>query len=142
MHNHHPLPHDAVIAGAGPVGLLLACELRLAKLSVLVLEQTADPRSSLKRLPFGMRGLSAPTIEALYRRGMLDDIAAPQRAKDGLDRNASNGAHWMQQPRRPAGHFAGIQFYHDDIDSSKWSYRLPGPAGTRMAVDKIGRAHV
>ncbi|UGA47898.1 FAD-dependent monooxygenase [Bradyrhizobium quebecense] len=135
MHNHHPLPHDAVIAGAGPVGLLLACELRLAKLSVLVLEQTADPRSPLKRLPFGMRGLSAPTIEALYRRGMLDDIAAPQRTKDGLDRNASNGAHWMQQPRRPAGHFAGIQFYHDDIDSSKWSYRLPGPAGTRMAVD-------
>ncbi|UGY04036.1 FAD-dependent monooxygenase [Bradyrhizobium quebecense] len=135
MHNHRPLPHDVIIAGAGPVGLLLACELRLAKLSVLVLEQTADPRSPLKRLPFGMRGLSAPTIEALYRRGMLDDIAAPQRAKDGSGSNASNGAHWMQQPRRPAGHFAGIQFYHDDIDSSKWSYRLPGPAGTSMAVD-------
>ena len=29
MHNHHPAPHDVVIAGAGPVGLLLACELRL-----------------------------------------------------------------------------------------------------------------
>ncbi|WP_375775427.1 FAD-dependent monooxygenase [Bradyrhizobium sp. ma5] len=131
MQNNHPFPHDVVIAGTGPVGLLLACELRLAKLSVLVLEQAADPRSPLKRLPFGMRGLSAPTIEALYRRGMLDDIAAPQRTKD----DASNGAHWMQQPRRPAGHFAGIQFYHDDIDASKWPYRLPGPAGTSMAVD-------
>ncbi|TWB91317.1 2-polyprenyl-6-methoxyphenol hydroxylase-like FAD-dependent oxidoreductase [Bradyrhizobium macuxiense] len=135
MHNHHHLPHDVVIAGAGPVGLMLACELRLAGLSVLVLEQAADPRSPLKRLPFGMRGLSAPTIEALDRRGMLDEIAAVQRAKQGSDSNASNAAHWMQQPRRPAGHFAGIQFYHDDIDTSQWPFRLPSPAGTSMAVD-------
>ncbi len=38
-------------------------------------------------------------------------------------------------PRQPAGHFAGIQFYHDTVDSSKWRYRLPGPAGTSMAID-------
>ena len=37
--------YDVVIAGAGPVGLFLACELRLAGLSVLVLEQAEDPRS-------------------------------------------------------------------------------------------------
>src|ERR1700760_2015838 len=43
--------YDVIIAGAGPVGLFLACELRLAKLSVLVLEQLADPSSPLKRLP-------------------------------------------------------------------------------------------
>ena len=86
MHNRHPLPYDVVIAGAGPVGLFLACELRLADLSVLVLEQAEDPRSPLKRLPFGMRGLSVPTIEAFYRRGLLNDIAAPQRAKDDIGR--------------------------------------------------------
>ena len=63
--------YDVVIAGAGPVGLFLACELRLTGLSILVLEQAEDPRSPLKRLPFGMRGLSAPTIEAFYRRGLL-----------------------------------------------------------------------
>ncbi|WP_227651265.1 FAD-dependent monooxygenase, partial [Klebsiella pneumoniae] len=33
-----------MIAGAGPVGLFLACELRLAGISVLVLEQAEDPR--------------------------------------------------------------------------------------------------
>jgi 2-polyprenyl-6-methoxyphenol hydroxylase-like FAD-dependent oxidoreductase len=33
------LIYDVVIAGGGPVGLFLACELRLADLSVLVLEQ-------------------------------------------------------------------------------------------------------
>jgi 2-polyprenyl-6-methoxyphenol hydroxylase-like FAD-dependent oxidoreductase len=118
---------DVVIAGAGPVGLFLACELRLANLSVLVLEQAEHPRSPLKRLPFGMRGLSAPTLEALYRRGLLNEIAG--------DTSASTSAHWMQQPRRPAGHFAGIQFFHDTIDTSKWPYRLPSPAGTSVAVE-------
>ena len=128
--------YDVLISGAGPVGLFLACELRLADLSVLVLEQAEDPHSPLKRLPFGMRGLSAPTIEAFYRRGLLDDIAKPQRAGDQSGENsASTSAHWMQQPRRPGGHFAGIQFFHDNIDSSKWPYRLPGPAGTSMAVE-------
>jgi 2-polyprenyl-6-methoxyphenol hydroxylase-like FAD-dependent oxidoreductase len=136
------LLYDVAIAGGGPVGLFLACELRLAGLSVLVLEQAETPHSPLKRLPFGMRGLSVPTIEAFYRRGLLDDIATPQRAKDA-DSSAPAGAHWMQQPRRPGGHFAGIQFYHDNIDTSKWPYRLPSPmqspvqspAGTSMAVE-------
>jgi 2-polyprenyl-6-methoxyphenol hydroxylase-like FAD-dependent oxidoreductase len=127
--------YDVVIAGAGPVGLFLACELRLADLSVLVLEQTEDPRSPLKRLPFGMRGLSVPTLEALYRRRLLDDIAAAQRANDASGGSTVAAAHWMQQPRRPAGHFAGIQFYLDNIDTSKWQYRLPSPAGASMAVD-------
>src|SRR6202789_2410246 len=128
--------YDAVIAGAGPVGLFLACELRLANLSVLVLEQPEDPRSPLKRLPFGMRGLSAPTIEAFTRRGLLDDIAAPQRANnDSGSTSAPPAAHWMQQARRPGGHFAGIQFHLDNIDSSKWPYRLPSPAPTNLAAE-------
>jgi 2-polyprenyl-6-methoxyphenol hydroxylase-like FAD-dependent oxidoreductase len=41
----------------------------------------------------------------------------------------------MQQPRRPGGHFAGIQFFHDNIDTSKWRYRLPSPTDTNMAVE-------
>jgi len=122
--------YDVIIAGAGPVGLFLACELRGADLSVLVLEQAADPRSLLKRLPFGLRGLSAPTIEAFYHRGLLDQVAAPQPEKD-----TRAAAHWMQQARRPGGHFAGIQFYDDRIDTSKWPYRLPSPAGVRIAVE-------
>ena len=124
------MTHDVVIAGAGPVGLFLACELRLAGLSVLVLEQEEDPSSPLKRAPFGLRGLWTNTVAAFYRRGWLDDLAPP-------DGPASPRAvpHWMQQPRRPAGHFAGIQFYDDDVDASRWPYRLPGPADARIAVE-------
>ncbi|MBV9747676.1 MAG: FAD-dependent monooxygenase, partial [Acetobacteraceae bacterium] len=59
----NPAP-DVLIAGAGPVGLFLACELRLAGASVLVLEKAEDPHSPLKRLPFGLRGLTAPSIAA------------------------------------------------------------------------------
>ena len=125
-----PVPYDVVIAGAGPVGLFLACELRLAGLSVLVLEQAEDPRSPLKRLPFGMRGLSVPTVEAFARRRLLEDIATPQRMKVGAD-----ATHWMGQSRRPGGHFAGIQFYFDRIDPSTWQYRLPGPASANMAIE-------
>ncbi|MGM3277415.1 FAD-dependent monooxygenase [Ralstonia sp. 24A2] len=128
----HDLPlYDVVIAGAGPVGLFLACELRLAHLSVLVLEQAEDPHSSLKQLPFGMRGLSSPTLEAFDRRGLLDDITAPQRA-------TVPHAHWSQQPHRrggAGGHFAGIQFFHDRIDTTTWPYRLPSPAGTNVACE-------
>jgi len=133
MHKQNSEIYDVVIAGGGPVGLFLACELRLLDLSVLVLERSEDPHSALKRLPFGMRGLSVGTLEALYRRGLLDEVVAAQRA-DGSAGSSAKPAHWMDQPRRPAGHFAGIQFYHDNIDSSKWPYRLPSPAGTSMSV--------
>ncbi len=133
MRTHHSDIYDVVIAGAGPVGLFLACELRLFDLSVLVLEQAESPDSALKRLPFGMRGLSAPTLDSLYRRGLLDEVVALQRESDAAGKAAST-PHWMGQHRRPAGHFAGIQFFHDNIDTAKWPYRLPSPAGASMAV--------
>ncbi|ASU39701.1 FAD-dependent oxidoreductase [Herbaspirillum sp. meg3] len=126
---HDAFIYDAAIAGGGPVGLFLACELRLAGLSVLVLEQAEDPHSPLKQLPFGIRGLSIPTVESFYRRGLLDDIKAQQDATHASDpsrRGNAGAAHWMQQPRLSGGHFAGIQFYRDNIDASKWAYRLPG----------------
>jgi 2-polyprenyl-6-methoxyphenol hydroxylase-like FAD-dependent oxidoreductase len=123
--------YDVVIAGGGPVGLFLACELRLAKLSVLVLEQLDDPVSPLKRLPFGMRGLWGPSLEAFYRRGLLEQIPLPARANDrpsGPLAPVPAGA-----PRRgPAGHFAGLQFDHNNIDSARWTYRLPNPADTQL----------
>jgi hypothetical protein len=74
-------------------------------------------RSPLKRLPFGMRGLSAPTLEAFDRRDLLNAVEA---ARFNQSTDAAKAAHWMQQPRRPAGHFAGIPFFHEDIDTARW----------------------
>jgi len=129
MHTPKLNSHDVLIAGAGPVGLFLACELRMAGCSVLILEQAQEPYSPLKELPFGLRGLTVPTIESLDRRDLLRPIE--ERA---VSRDAPAAAHWLQQPRRPAGHFAGIQFFHDQVDSTQWQHRLPGPV-SNVATD-------
>ena len=119
---------DVVIAGAGPVGLFLACELQTAGCSVVVLEQAQNPNTPLKGLPFGLRGLSVPTIESLDRRDLLDDLQHQTASRSTLA-----AAPWMQQQRRPGGHFAGIQFFHDQVDTAKWPFRLPGPVSTVAA---------
>jgi 2-polyprenyl-6-methoxyphenol hydroxylase-like FAD-dependent oxidoreductase len=118
--------YDVVISGAGPVGLFLACELALANCHVLVLEKAESPHSPLKQLPFGIRGLSAPTVEAFYRRGVLTELRVPQRLKDPFGNTAK------AQSRRQAGHFAGIPFYFDDIDTSQWAHRLPSSTDTML----------
>ncbi len=118
--------YDVIISGAGPVGLFLACELALAKCSVLILEKEGNPRSPLKQLPFGIRGLSAPTIEALYRRGLLKDLEVHKRLKNPHKTSTPEG------PRRQGGHFAGIPFLDGNIDSSQWRYRLPSSTETNL----------
>jgi len=113
-----PVTHDVIISGAGPVGLFLACELALAKCSVLILEKAENPHSPLKQLPFGLRGLNALSVEALYRRGLLRELEVPKRLKDPH-------ANAVQGPRRQVGHFAGIPIHSGNIDRSQWKYRLP-----------------
>jgi 2-polyprenyl-6-methoxyphenol hydroxylase-like FAD-dependent oxidoreductase len=140
------LVYDVIIAGAGPVGLFLASELRLAKLSVLVLEQLEDPRSPLKRLPFGMRGLWGPSVEAFYRRGLLEQVASERRDESGPGQPRPGAMASGGERRGPAGHFAGIQFDHANIDSSRWTYRLPGPADTQLGstmehLERVLAAH-
>jgi 2-polyprenyl-6-methoxyphenol hydroxylase-like FAD-dependent oxidoreductase len=118
--------YDVIISGAGPVGLFLACELALAKCSVLILEKAENPHSPLKQLPFGIRGLSAPTVEALYRRGLLKDLEVHKRLKNPHKTSTPEG------PRRQGGHFAGIPFLDGNIDSSQWRYRLPSSTDTNL----------
>jgi 2-polyprenyl-6-methoxyphenol hydroxylase-like FAD-dependent oxidoreductase len=120
------LIHDVIVAGAGPVGLFLAGELALAKCSVLVLDKAENPHSLLKRFPFGIRGLSAPTIEALYRRGLLEKLEVHKRLRNPHKTSTPEG------PRRQVGHFAGIPFLEGHIDSSQWRHRLPSSTDTNL----------
>ncbi len=123
----NPSVHDVIVSGAGPVGLFLACELALAGCSVLILEKAETPRSPLKQLPFGVRGLSAPTIEAFYRRGLLEELEVHKRLKDPHKTSAP-----APGPRRQGGHFAGIPFREGNIDTSQWRGRLPSSTGTSL----------
>lgn len=57
-----------VISGAGPTGLMLACELGLAGIDVLVLERLPEPRTMEARAG----GLHIRTMETLDQRSLLD----------------------------------------------------------------------
>ncbi|MFI9384312.1 FAD-dependent monooxygenase [Kutzneria sp. NPDC052558] len=58
---------DVVIVGAGPVGAMLAAELRLHGIGVVVLERLTRPTGLSKA-----HALHARTIQTLDRRGLLD----------------------------------------------------------------------
>jgi len=121
--------YGVIVAGAGPVGLFLACELALAKCSVLILEQAAEPHSPFKQLPFGIRGLSAPSIEALDRRGLLDALEVPKR----LHKPFGGAAPGVGMQR--GGHFGGIQFNEAEVDMAHWPYRLPSSTGVQLIAE-------
>jgi 2-polyprenyl-6-methoxyphenol hydroxylase-like FAD-dependent oxidoreductase len=80
----------------------------------------------LKQFPFGIRGLSAPTIEALYRRGLLEKLEVHKRLRNPHKTSTPEG------PRRQVGHFAGIPFLEGNIDSSQWRQRLPSSTETNL----------
>ncbi|TQM03952.1 FAD-dependent monooxygenase [Pseudonocardia kunmingensis] len=68
------MSHDVVIAGAGPTGLMLACELSLAGVRPLVLEalpeRPADRRAN---------GLVGQVVRMVDRRGLYGRLGGPGR---------------------------------------------------------------
>ncbi|KAK7413788.1 hypothetical protein QQX98_007355 [Neonectria punicea] len=111
--------YDVLIAGAGPVGLFLACELALAGVSVLVLERDLNAESRWKSLPLGRRGLNTLYVEALYRRGILAKF---------LDLGERHSSLLKTPGFQFGGAFAGIMLNLNKVDLTRCKYRLPGPA--------------
>ncbi|MFC6085125.1 FAD-dependent monooxygenase [Sphaerisporangium aureirubrum] len=62
---------DVVVVGAGPVGLMLACELGLAGVRPLVLERREEPGTIPKANGFG-----GQIVGTLRHRGLLDRLVA------------------------------------------------------------------
>lgn len=87
---------EVIVVGAGPVGLMLAGELRLGGAHVLVLERLTTPTTESRAST-----LHARTMELLDQRGL--------RARFG------------DPPCDPAGHFGGIP-----LDLSATATRYPG----------------
>ncbi|MGW1840524.1 FAD-dependent oxidoreductase [Streptomyces sp. NPDC002067] len=117
---------EVVVAGGGPVGLMLACELALAKVGVVVLERLTEVDTTIKA-----GAINTPTAEALYRRGLLPALEEVQRA--ALERFASfrrqRGVADGDGPVRPprfAGHFAGIMLHGDLLDPEDPDFRAAG----------------
>ena len=80
---------DVLIVGGGPVGMLLASELRISRARPVVLERLPERTPHSKAF-----GLHARSLESLDRRGLLE------RFRDGA-------ASWNN------GHFAGLDVWVD-----------------------------
>ena len=89
---------DAIIVGAGPTGLMLACELRLAGVRPLVLERQPKIRDIPKA-----GGLSGQILELLRYRGELERFeAAGTAARPGPPAPVGWDARGLHPARRSA----------------------------------------
>ncbi|KAJ9605947.1 hypothetical protein H2200_009796 [Cladophialophora chaetospira] len=112
--------YDVIVSGAGPVGLFLACELAQAGVSVLVLEREQSPESPWKTGLHGTRGLHIHSIEAFYRRGLLDKILHNIKVPGHVGKVPDYDLNF-------AAHFASIRLDPKNADHSRWKYHLPLP---------------
>ncbi|MGW0499662.1 FAD-dependent monooxygenase [Streptomyces sp. NPDC003007] len=63
---------EVIVVGAGPTGLMLAGELRLAGVEVVVLDRLAEPTTESRGLGFTPR-----TMEIFAQRGLVDRFEGP-----------------------------------------------------------------
>ncbi|WP_222853813.1 FAD-dependent monooxygenase [Fodinicola acaciae] len=80
---------NVIVVGAGPVGLLLAAELKLAGANPLVLEKRTEPTTEPRA-----RGIGPLATEALVRRGLGAELAKYDekgRADKLRDHGSANG---------------------------------------------------
>ncbi|MER7581205.1 FAD-dependent monooxygenase [Kitasatospora sp. NPDC097691] len=105
--------HDVLVVGAGPVGLMLATELRLTGVRVVVVERRTELDTAPKAGAF-----NTATAEAFERRGLL----AAMRAVAGRQPLQADGR------RSPfVGHFGGIQVPSGPVDEHDPALRGRGP---------------
>ncbi|MFI1382006.1 FAD-dependent oxidoreductase [Embleya sp. NPDC020886] len=121
---------DVVVVGGGPVGLLLACELGQAGVSVVVLERLTEVDTTIKA-----GAINAPSAVALDRRGLLPALARAQA--EAFEHMAAlrrqlfpdGDAPPMKVPPKFAGHFAGMPLSADRLDATDPAFADVGPAG-------------
>ena len=101
---------DVTVVGAGPVGLMLAAELRLHGTEVVVLESLAAPFPYSKA--FGLHARSTETMELRGLLPRLDAEAARAPMVAGIPRFGPRGV--------PLAHFDGIRTIRlDTLETSR-----------------------
>lgn len=99
---------DVVIVGAGPVGLMLAAELRLGGVECIVLERMTEPTDQSRAL-----GFTARTIETFDQRGLLPRFG--------------------EFDTIPIGHFGGVPLDYRELEGG--SYGAKGvPQSLTVAI--------
>ncbi|MDT0468532.1 FAD-dependent monooxygenase [Streptomyces gibsoniae] len=93
---------EVVVAGAGPTGLMLACELALAGVETLVLEKLPERIEQVKG-----GGVQPRTAELLESRGLLEPLLKRALSREPV-----------------GGHFAALPV---PLDCAPWRTRHPYP---------------
>jgi bifunctional hydroxylase/dehydrase len=106
---------DVIIAGAGPTGLMLAGELRLAGATVTVLERLAEPTGQSRGL-----GFTARAMEVFDQRGLLPLFGEVEAS--------------------PFGHFGGIQFDFSVLEGGHFGARGIPQSQTEAVLEKWAAA--
>jgi 2-polyprenyl-6-methoxyphenol hydroxylase-like FAD-dependent oxidoreductase len=118
--------YDVVVAGAGPVGLMVAGELALRGVRVLVAERLAEPDPTIKA-----GAINVPTAEALDRRGLVPRVLEAQQAQQAqiLQFLRSQGRAAPAMPKKPfVGHFGAIWLDADNLAGGDDPWASHGPA--------------
>lgn len=102
---------DVVVVGAGPTGLMLAGELRLAGVRVVVLERLPEPTGQSRGL-----GFTARTVETFDQRGIL-----------GMFGNLETS---------PMGHFGGLVFDYTVLDGAHFGARSVPQSRTESVLEQ------
>jgi 2-polyprenyl-6-methoxyphenol hydroxylase-like FAD-dependent oxidoreductase len=125
------MDYDVLVAGAGPVGLMLATELQLAGARVLVVERLEEIDTAAKA-----GAINTASAEAFERRGLLPALEAALRR---LFPDALNPFGMRRPPF--VGHFGGIQVPAAPVDEEDPSLRDRGSAGWYLMVpqDEVER---
>ncbi|MFI7277225.1 FAD-dependent monooxygenase [Streptomyces sp. NPDC049879] len=90
---------DVIVVGAGPVGLMLAGELRLGGARVVVLERLTEPTGQSRGL-----GFTARAMETFDQRGLLELFGEPLE-------------------KSPLGHFGGVRFDYTVLPDAHFGAR-------------------
>ncbi|WP_181772895.1 FAD-dependent monooxygenase [Amycolatopsis pittospori] len=139
--------NDVLIVGGGPVGLLLAGELRLAGADPLVLE-AADGSVRRKR-SFGLRGINGRTSQSLRLRGLTEVLREAQSAMfDALavkgeadDTDVARGLLHQMKRNRARGHFGGLPLIEEESEvrpGAAGGFILEQPVLERILADWAG----
>ncbi|MDT0439258.1 MULTISPECIES: FAD-dependent monooxygenase [Streptomyces] len=107
------MPITVAVVGAGPVGLMLAGELKLAGVESVVLDRLQRPSGQSRAL-----GFNARTAELLHQRGLLERFLAEGRPV-------------------PVSHFAGLPMDLTKLDS-RHKYTLSMP---QFKVERLLEEH-